>query len=175
MVFHSPVYMQFLYVYDHNDQWLMQGTPGKTRARPRLLTLGSLFCFMGIQCSMSMVLLQKRFPKELMLLQPLKNIFIYFIRKCIFISGFIQNLHFDFACNLHFCLPFYFKWKAIAIKEQSKDIHTKANSNANEHLLSFPAMQRIIAPSNSLSGQWVQGPHIMKVSMTQDPFSLISK
>lgn len=100
----------------------MQGTPGKTRARPRLLTLGSLFCFMGIQRSMSMVFLQKSFPKELMLLQPLKNIFIYFIRKCIFTSGFIHNLHFDFACNLHFCLPFYFKWKAIAIKEQSKDI-----------------------------------------------------
>lgn len=41
--------------------------------------------------------------------------------------------------------------------------------------LSFSAMHRIIVPSKSPSDQWVQGPHIMKVSMTQDTVSLISK
>lgn len=41
--------------------------------------------------------------------------------------------------------------------------------------LSFSAMHSIIVPSKSPSDQWAQGPHIMKVSMTQDPVSLISK
>lgn len=41
--------------------------------------------------------------------------------------------------------------------------------------LSFPAMHSIFVLSKSPSDQWVQGPHIMKVSMTQDPVSLISK
>ncbi len=48
-------------------------------------------------------------------------------------GGFIQNFHFEYACNLHFCLPFYF----ICYKNISSYTNTKAKSKANEHLPSF--------------------------------------
>ncbi len=51
----------------------------------------------------------------------------------------------------------------------------KQNLKQTNTFFPFSAMNRIIVPSKSPSDQWVQGPHIMKVSMTQDPVSLISK